>query len=166
MRRKPSVLLVSMFVHALVLLAIGTAPWWSPITNWPMPRDVLAFTASPQLARLEDIALPAPARTRASSTAAPGIALTPEVAPSVASTGIAPETGREGTLAHSAALAVETAGAGAVAGVGAPIEPPPPPSPARPQAPVRGGLIRPPQKLVHVAAHTRRLRARPACRAW
>ena len=152
MRRKPSVLLVSMLVHAAALFVIGTAPWWSPITNWPMPRDVLAFTGSPRLAQLADIPLPPPARARASLSPASVVAGAPELAPIVASTGVAPETGREGAFAHSAALAIETPGAGAVEGVGAPIDPPPPPPPARPQAPVRGGLIRPPQKIVHVAA--------------
>ena len=58
MRRKPSVLLISISVHAIVLVLLATAPWWSPITSWPMPREVLAFTESPHLASLQDIELP------------------------------------------------------------------------------------------------------------
>ena len=58
MRRKPSVLLISISVHAVVLGLLATAPWWSPIANWPMPREVLAFTESPHLASLHDIEPP------------------------------------------------------------------------------------------------------------
>jgi protein TonB len=152
MRRKPSVLLISISVHAIVLVLLATAPWWSPITNWPMPREVLAFTESPQLASLQDIELPRPPRARTPDSPAPASAASPELAPIVAPTGVAPETPREGTAAGPLASSVETSGIGTVDGVGVPAAPPPPPPPPAPREPVRaGGSIRTPVKLVHVA---------------
>ena len=151
MRRKPSVLLISIAVHAVVLGLLGTAPWWSPITNWPMPREVLAFTESPRLASLQDIELPRPPRARAPGSSAPTSAVSPELAPLVAPTGVAPDTARDGTAAGPLVSGVETTGAGIVDGVGVPAALPPPPPP-KPQEPIRpGGLIRPPAKTVHVA---------------
>ena len=149
MRRRPSVLLVSIGIHAIVLALLATAPWWSPITNWPMPRDVMAFSESPHLARLQDIELP-PA-TRARPTASPASSIdAAELAPVVPSTGVAPETEREGSIGRPGTRFVETMGAGVIEGIGAPLAPPPPPQPS--QEPIRaGGLIRPPTKVVHVA---------------
>ena len=152
MRRKPSVLLISIAVHAIVLLLLAAAPWWSPITNWPMPREVLAFTESPQLASLQDIELTRPPRARTPDSPAPASAASPELAPIVPPTGVAPETARVGTALSPLASSVETSGIGTVDGVGVPAAPPPPPPPPAPREPVRaGGSIRTPVKLVHVA---------------
>jgi periplasmic protein TonB len=150
MRRRPSVLLVSICIHVLVLAAFATAPWWSPVTNWPMPREVMAFS-TPHLARLQDIDLPAPTRARAPVSSASASVAAPELAPVVASTGIAPETEREGSIGRSSASFVEPPGPGVVEGIGAPIAPPPPVQP-RSQEPLQiGGSIRPPAKIVNVA---------------
>ena len=151
MRRKPSVLLISFSVHVVVLGLLGTAPWWSPIANWPMPREVLAFTESPRLATLQDIELPRAPRTRGAGPPAPASAASPELAPLVAPTGVAPDTVRDGAVDGPLVSGIETSGAGAIEGVGVPGALPPPPPP-RPQEPIRpGGLVRPPSKLVHVA---------------
>ena len=151
MRRRPSVLLVSICIHAIVLALLATAPWWSPITHWPMPRDVMAFSESPHLARLQDIELPPATRARPTASPASSMDAVAELAPVVPSTGVAPETDREGSIGRPGARFVETAGVGVIEGIGAPLAPPPPPQP-RAQEPIRpGGLIRPPTKVVHVA---------------
>jgi protein TonB len=151
MRRRPSVLLVSICIHAFVLAALATAPWWSPITNWPMPREVMAFSESPHLARLQDIELP-PTRARASASSASSLVAVPELAPVVPSTGVAPETEREGSIDRAGVSFVETAGPGVIEGPGVPSAPLPPatPRPADPPQHV-GGSIRPPAKIKHVA---------------
>jgi protein TonB len=152
MPRKPSVLLISILVHAIVLGLLATAPWWSPITNWPMPREVLAFTESPHLASLQDIELPRAPRARTADSPAPASAASPELAPIVAPTGVAPETARDGLAVGPLVSGVEPSGTGTVDGVGVPAAPPPPPPPPAPQEPVRpGGSIRSPVKIVHVA---------------
>jgi len=150
MRRKPSILLISISVHAVVLGLFATAPWWSPITNWPVPHEVLAFTQSPHLASLQDIELPRAPRARTSDAPAPTSAASPELAPIVAPTGVAPETARDGAAVGSPSSGIELSGTGTVDGVGVPAAPPPPP-PA-PHEPIRpGGSVRSPVKIVHVA---------------
>jgi protein TonB len=152
MRRRPSVLVVSILLHGTVLVLLATADVWSPITNWPMPHQALAFSESQRLVRLEDIELPRPPRSSASATpiASAGAAI-PESAPVVAPSGVAPETAREGGFGHAAASdSVETPGSGAIEGIGAASVPPPPPPQAA--APVRlHSGIRAPEKIVHVA---------------
>jgi protein TonB len=150
MRRRPSVLLVSICIHALVLAVFATAPWWSPITNWPMPREVMAFSG-PQLARLQDIELPPATHARPPASPASSTVAVPELAPVVASTGIAPETEREGNLGRPGASFVETPGPGVVEGLGVPIAPPPPVQPRSQEPQQVGGSIRPPAKIVDVA---------------
>jgi protein TonB len=151
MRRRPSVLLVSICIHALVLAVFATAPWWSPVTNWPMPREVMAFSGSPQLARLQDIELPPATHARPPASSASSTVAVPELAPVVASTGIAPETEREGNLGRPSASFVETPGPGVVEGLGVPVAPPPPVQPRSQEPRQVGGLIRPPAKIVDVA---------------
>lgn len=153
MRRRPSVLLISIFVHLVVLALLATAPWWSPITNWPMPREVLAFSMSPRLAQLQDIELPRAPRARASDSPSPIATASPELAPVVAPAGVSPETARDGAAPGPPGSGVEPTSTGTVEGLGVPaaLPPPPPPPPVR-QEPVRpGGKIRPPAKVVHVA---------------
>jgi protein TonB len=151
MRRRPSVLLISICFHVLVLAAFATAPWWSPVTSWPMPRDVMAFSENPRLARLQDIELPAPVRARAPASASNTMAV-PQLAPVVASAAIGPESEREDSIGRSSASFVEAPGPGVVEGLGAPSAPPPPAQP-RSQEPPRqvGGSIRPPARIVDVA---------------
>jgi protein TonB len=151
-RRRPSVLLISICIHAVVLVVFATAPWWSPVTNWPMPREVMAFSESPRVAQLQDIQLPTPTHARASASSPSSAVVEPELAPVVASTGIAAETDREGSIGRSGASFVEAAGPGMVEGFGAPSAPPPPIQPRSQDPPQHvGGSVRPPAKLVHVA---------------
>jgi periplasmic protein TonB len=151
MRRRPSVLLISISIHAIVLAVAATAPWWSPVTNWPMPHEVMAFSEGPRVAELRDIELPAPARARASASSPSNTIVDPELAPVVPSTGIA-QAEREGATGRSGASFVETPGPGVVEGFGVPSAPPPPVQPP-PQPPPQhvGGSVRPPAKIVHVA---------------
>jgi protein TonB len=152
MRRTPSVLLLSIFVHALMLLVVGTAPWWSPIANWPTPREALAFSESPRLARPIDIDLPRPARSRTQPASLSRAAIAAEPAPPiVAATGTTPETAASGFSGPSWNR-VEVLGAGTIEGVGIMTPPPALPPPPRAPAPVQaGGLVRPPAKVVHVS---------------
>lgn len=151
MRRRPSVLLVSICIHALVLAVLATAPWWSPITNWPMPRDVMAFSESPRLAQFRDVELPI-AHPRAPTSSATAASAVSELAPVVPSTGVSPETDREAGVGRPGLSLVETIGGGVIEGFGAASAPPPPAQPRPQEAPQHvGGLVRPPAKVVHVA---------------
>jgi len=165
MRRKPSVLLISIAVHAIVLLLLAAAPWWSPITNWPMPREVLAFTVSPRVARPQDIELPRAPRTRAPGAPASASFASPELAPIVAPTGVAPEPAREEAAGPLSAVEPADRGTGTVDGVGVAASMPPPPAP-KPPEPVRpGGMVRQPEKIVHVAPQYPQIAVRRAFRA-
>jgi protein TonB len=153
MRRKPSVLLFSVVVHAVMLVVVGTAPWWSPIANWPTPREVLAFSEGPRLARLVDIDLPRPPRAHAQQVTSSQTAMATEPAPVVAATGVAPETAAPGAVSGPSGISIETPGNGPIEGVGLTSPPPamPLPPPRAPEPVHAGGLIRPPAKVVHVA---------------
>jgi protein TonB len=140
---------MSICIHALVLAVFATAPWWSPVSNWPMPREVMAFSESPRLASLQDIELPPATHARAPASSASATVAVPELAPVVASTGIAE---REGIIGRSGASLVETSGPGMVEGLGVPIAPQPPVQPRSQEPPHQiGGSIRPPSKIVDAA---------------
>jgi protein TonB len=151
MRRRPSVLVVSILLHGAVLVLLATADLWSPITNWPMPHEALAFSESQRLVRVEDIELPPPPRASVSGAPVASVGAVPESAPVVAPTGVAADTAREGGFGHSVASdSIETTGSGAIEGIGASSAPPPPPQ--QPAAPIRlYSGIRAPEKIVHVA---------------
>ena len=151
MRRKPSVLLLSILVHAAVLFLLVTADLWSPIARWPVPHEVLAFSEDPRLVRLADIELPRAPHPRApGAPVASAFDAVPELAPVIASSGIAPETGREGGSGRPATPGIETTRDGAIEGIGAPTAPPPPPP--QPPAPIHlHSGIRTPETVVHVA---------------
>ena len=150
MRRKPSVLLLSILVHAAVLSLLVAADLWSPIAPWPVPHEVLAFSDDPRLVLLADIDLPrAPHQRAPGAPVASAFAAVPELAPVIASSGIAPETGREGGSGRTATPGIETTSGGAVDGIGAPTVPPPPPPQPLPVHLHSG--IRTPEKIVHVA---------------
>jgi protein TonB len=153
MRRRPSVLLVSILLHGALLVLLATADLWSPITDWPMPHQVLAFSESQRLVRLEDIQLPRPPRPSVSgapSTSAS--AAIPEPAPVVAPSGVAPDTARAGGFGRPGASdGIETTSSGAIEGIGA-SSVPPPPLPPPPTGPIHlHSGIRAPEKIVHVA---------------
>jgi protein TonB len=153
MRRKPSVLLLSILAHGVTLFVLGTADLWLPITHWPVPHEVLAFSEDPRLVRLADIELPRAPRVRASDAPAAPVDAIPELAPVAAASGVAPETGREGDAGRPSTPGIETTSTGAIEGIGGPGAPPPPPAPApQPPAPIRlFSGVRAPQKTVHVA---------------
>jgi protein TonB len=150
MRRKPSVLLLSILVHAAVLFLLATAELWSPITNWPAPHEVLAF--SERQVKVADIELPrAPRAAVAGAQAAPRVDTAPELAPVLSSTGIAPDSGREPAGRPGLPVDVESSGGNPIEVIGV-MAPPPPPPPPQPQKPIRAHLgIRAPAKTVHVA---------------
>ena len=153
MRRKPSVLLLSILVHAAALLLLATADLWLPIKNWPVPHEVLAFSDSQRLVRIEDIVLPRPPRATATGAPSASSVEAAPLAPVVATTGIVPESGPACVSCQSEGIAgVENAGAGTIDGIGAISAPPPPPTPPQPVAPIRAHYgVRPPTKTVHVA---------------
>jgi len=153
MRRRSIVAVISIFVHAVVVFAAMTAEFWRPITEWPTPRQAIAFFEDvPRPVHLEDIELPKPAKTQttvsAPSSGAPATSTQPtELAPVQPPAGIPNETGREGTITSARLAEVERNGAGV-----APIAPPVAPPPAPPQPPIRlHSGIRAPQRLVNVA---------------
>jgi len=129
-----------------------TAEFWRPITEWPTPRQAIAFFEDvPRPVHLEDIELPKPARTRTvADSATPGTPATTtqpiELAPVQPPAGIPNETGREGTITSARLADVESNGAGV-----APIAPPiaPPPAPVQPPVRLHSG-IRAPQRVVDV----------------
>jgi len=150
MRRRPSVLVVSILLHGGALVLLATADLWSPITNWPMPHEALAFSESQRPVRLEDIELPRPPRASVSGAPVASAGASPESAPVVEPTGVAAATSREGGFGHSVASDIETTGSGAIEGIGASSVPPPPPQ--QPAAPIRlHSGIRTPEKVVHIA---------------
>jgi protein TonB len=152
MRRKPSVLLLSILVHAAALLLLATADFWLPIKNWPVPHEVLAFSDSQRLVRIEDIVLPHPPRAAAAGSPSASSVEAAPLAPVVATTGIVPESGLACVSCQSEEIAgVEPAGTGTINGIGT-ISAPPPPPPPQPVAPIRPHSgVRAPTKTVHVA---------------
>ena len=150
MRRRPSVLLVSVVLHGTLLVLLATADLWSPITNWPMPHEALAYSESQRPVRLEDINLPRPPRAGVSGAPAASVgAANPESAPVVAPSGVASETAREGGFGRSGP-GIEPTSSGAIEDIGASSMPPPPPQ--QPAAPIHlHSGIRAPEKIVNVA---------------
>ncbi len=155
MRRKPSVLLFSIAAHVVVLLLLATAPLWSPIGDWPMPRDVFAFSEVPRLTQAKDIDLPRPAPSRPPRAAPGGVsAPDPEAAPVSAPGSITSETGDRsaptGFVSHGD---IPSAGTIDGTGLGGTSAPPPPPPASQTQQPIRivGPALRAPTKLVHVS---------------
>ena len=153
MTRRSIVAAISIFVHTVVLFAAMTADWWRPITEWPTPRRAMAFvdeTVRP--VRIEDIDLPKPAtrRSQTSTDASPQItATTPiELAPVVAPSGVANETGGEAALTGTRGVRDVEANGPGVGAIGTPLTLPAPPAA---QPPVRvGGVVRAPQRIVNV----------------
>jgi TonB family protein len=153
MPRRPSVLLLSIFVHAIVLMLIAAADLWRPITDWPMPRELFAFEA-PRVVRLDDVPLPPQGHRTTHQQASTEPARRTEAAPIAAPPGLAPDIERpESTLiALGGPDQLDKLFGGPGGGVV--------PQPALPQAPEpqpktlvrpQHSGIRPPQRLVNVA---------------
>jgi len=152
MPRRPSVLLLSIVFHAIVLMVIASADLWRPISDWPTPRTALAFVEdTPRLVRLDDVQLPPQPRRTPASRPPDGLAPPTEAAPVTAPRDVLPEIGREEPIGSP------TGEPGPIGNpLGGPegnIAPPPasPPPAPQPKAPVRlHSGIKPPQRLVGI----------------
>ena len=79
MTRRSIVAAISICVHAIVLLVVMTADLWRPVSEWPTPRNAMAFVDPPRPVHIEDIpARRTPSHSRAQGT--PGL-MSPIVAP-------------------------------------------------------------------------------------
>jgi protein TonB len=153
MGRRSIVAVFSIFVHTIVLLAIMTADFWRPITEWPAPHRALAFEVV-RPARLVDIELPKPAARQpahaADDVVSPTVATTPiESAPTIEPSGMTRESGNETTITTSnrGVSDIERTGGSLIASIGPAVALPAPPV----TPPVRvGGVIRAPQRIVNV----------------
>jgi protein TonB len=150
MPRRPSVLLLSIGVHAIVLFVLASADLWRPITDWPTPRSAMAFEPEiPRLVHIEDIALPheTPQATQG-AISGPSTIRSTEAAPIEPPSGVTTETGRESAnVSRPASLVGIEAGDSGIGNIGAPI------IPASPlvQAPIRlHSGIKAPSRLVNV----------------
>lgn len=156
MPRRPSVLLLSIFVHAIVLITIMSADLRSPIADWPTPRKALAFfDETPRIVRLDDVPLPSQARRAPTNVAPPEGQLRPsEAAPLNSPPAVAPESDRQESFGLSFGPPGPIDKLLGGPGGGVPLTPPPAPAvvPTQPTAPVRlHSGIKPPQRLVNVA---------------
>jgi protein TonB len=155
MARRSIVATVSVFVHAIVLIALATVDLWRPISEWPRPRDVMAF--QPPAVHV-DIELPPQSRrttaalSRAVSSSGP--VRPSEAAPIVPPSDLAPEGERQQQL-----VGLPFGDPGPIdnlgGGLGDPVALPPPPvvpSTQIPKTPLRPHSgVKPPQRLVNVA---------------
>ena len=150
MGRRPIVAVISVCVHALVLVALMTADWWRPISEWPTPREAMAFAGeiSPPIKVTGPEIRPA-ARRAAGETTTPASSPQPEAAPSAPPEMIGKEVIVSGFSGpdESNPIGGPPSGPIAVAPPAQPVTPPAPP----PQAPVRlHSGIQAPQRVVYV----------------
>lgn len=151
MPRRPSVLLLSIVVHAIVLVVIASADLWRPISEWPTPRSGMAFT-EPRVVRLEDIQLPPQPRRTMTSRAPDGPLRPAEAAPIDAPPDVAPEVGRQEPAGAPFGTPGPVDSLIGVPGGNVPLPPPPVFLPApQPKTPMRHTGVKPPQRLVNVA---------------
>lgn len=144
-RRSP-VLAISILLHVAALLALGIVPLLATDTL-PTPRRVIDYFLPHEVM---PVAVPAPSRTLSSNLRPTGL---PDSAPSTtvaapldAPTGIAAETGKEGSTGSAGPVGPPVAGA--IEGLPGSVEPAPPPPPTEPIRLHAG--IRAPRKLVDV----------------
>jgi TonB family protein len=152
MPRRPSVLLLSIALHAVVVIVIASADLWRPITDWPTPRSALAFLDDTRVVRLDDVALPPAHETGPRSESTPGTRRTVEAAPLAQPEGVSPDLHHENITGEVCAC-----GPGGLAdsapgsAFGLPEMPPPPPVPQPRTPPIRlHSGIKPPARLVSV----------------
>jgi TonB family protein len=151
MPRRPSVLLLSIVVHAIVLVVIASADLRRPITHWPTPHTALAFVeATSRIVRLDDIKLPSELRPPARQQTGGSIQLT-QAAPIAAPPGVAPEVAQQESIGISIGgperIGDPDALPGGIAMPSAPVVPPPPTL----KTPMRHSGIKPPSRVVYVA---------------
>ncbi len=154
MPRRPSVLLLSITLHAVALIVIASADLWRPITDWPTPRTAIAFLDDTRVVRLDDVALPPNHKTvsRSESTPTSGPVLG-EPAPLVQPEGVSPDLHSENITSEVCACGPGGLADSTVTGpaFGLHEMPPPPPAPERRTPPVRlHSGIKPPARLVSV----------------
>ena len=146
MTRRSIVAAISICVHAIVLFVVMTADLWRPVSEWPTPRNLMAFVDPPRPVHIEDI----PRRRTASQSRTQGTPalMSPVLAPVSPPDAIGPET------LQSPLIVIESERGGSDFGfsnLGAPSLPSPPVV-APPQAPIRlHSGIRAPQRIVNVA---------------
>ena len=151
MPRRPSVLLLSIVVHAIVLAVIASADFRRPITHWPTPHRALAFVEdTPRIVRLDDIRLPSESRPPARQQAGGSVQLT-QAAPIAAPPGVAPE------VAHQESIGISIGGPERIGdpdalpgGIAMPSAPVVPTAPL-PKTPMRHSGVKPPARVVYVA---------------
>jgi protein TonB len=150
MPRRPSVLLVSIVMHAIVLVVLALADLWMPIGGWPTPRTVMAFEPPPRIVHLDDIKLPSESR-RPPQRAGGAVQLT-QAAPIAAPPGVAPEVAGQEAIGFST-TGMERVGdldslPGGISMPPAPVALPPP----QPKTAIRPHSgIKPPARVVYVA---------------
>jgi protein TonB len=150
MTRRSIVAVISIAVHAIVLLVVMTADLWRPVSEWPTPRSAMAFVDPPRPVHIEDLpARRTPSHSRTRGTPA---LMSPVLAPISPPDAIGPETLQSPLIV----IEPERGGVGGDFGfnLGPPSSPPPPAvaPPLPPQAPIRlHSGIRAPQRIVNVA---------------
>jgi TonB family protein len=154
MRRRPSVLLVSIALHAVVLIVIASADLWRPITDWPTPRTAIAFLDNTRVVRLDDVPLPPTRGMARRSDSTPNRPVIGDPAPLVEPEGVSNALSGE-NVSRDVCACIPGGVADGVPGpaFGIPEMPPPPPSPPpQPGKPIRlHSGVKPPQRLVNVA---------------
>jgi protein TonB len=151
MPRRPSVLLLSITLHAVALIVIASADLWRPITDWPTPRTAIAFLDDTRVVRLEDVELPSTRATVRRSEPTAGPTRTGDAAPLAEPVGISTEVARE-NVTRDVCACVPGGVADSVPGsaVGLPETPLPPPPPQPKQVIRLHSGIKPPERLVSV----------------
>jgi TonB family protein len=148
MPRSPSVLLLSIAVHVIVLVVIASADLRRPITHWPTPHRALAFLEDTRIVRLDDIKLPSESRPPKGVRTGEAVQLT-QAAPLAAPTGVVPE------IAQQESIGISTGGPERIgdpdALPGGIAMPPAPAVPPPPITPIRHSGIKPPARVVYVA---------------
>jgi protein TonB len=148
-QRRSSFVVVSVAVHAVLLLAILAGSVLAP-GLLPIPQKMLAYYEPDRVVRAVDIPLPAQRAVRGRSGASiPGQSTS--AAPVEPPTGIEPETGGDdATRSVPSNLAVLEQGGGRIDGIGIPAPAPPPPPVDKPPVRLHSG-IQAPRKIVDVA---------------
>src|SRR5207244_4013216 len=110
MTRRSIVAAISICVHAIVLFVVMTADLWRPVSEWPTPRNAMAFVDPPRPVHIEDI--PRRRTTSQSRTQGTPALMSPVLAPVSPPDTIGPETlqspivieSEHGTVIHTQLL--------------------------------------------------------------
>jgi protein TonB len=156
MARRSIVATVSVFVHAIVLAVLATADLWRPISEWPTPRQAIAFEQLP-VVRVADIQLPPQPRRGTVAKTNEYREPTADAAPVLPPPDLGPD-GRQERLEPSLPFGVpgpiDNNLIGVPAGLGTEVLPPSvvvATQPPQAKTPIRHSGVKPPQRLVNVA---------------